>query len=395
MNLFGNKKGKKSLVAVFDISSASVGGLLFKKKKNFAPEIITSIRYPVNLSNKKNFSETWKAVQVAFNFVSDHLKKTHPRTPHSALCVFSSPWYVSQTKIIKVKREKDFEIKKELINELIEDEMRAFKAEWGNGDQNQKNKNIFIEHSPIKTVLNGYNVKTPINKKTHNLELYVYLSLISSSLKEKIRDEILNHIHPSKIKFNTFPYVFLNTLQGLINTKKGALFVDMSGEITDVFVVRNNIIEEINSFSKGENFFIRRIASAFNLDFNEAKFKFLQYQRGALEKNYSQKVSEIIEIAVDEWGTSLKELLTKTARDKFLPQNLYLCGRKEAVSLKEITTHISGENFAKFTIFNQPFNIRFLLPESLRNHFDFPKGFSGTKDIFLLISALFANKFLK
>ncbi len=395
MNLFGEKKRKQSLVAIFDIASASVGGLLFKKQKGFAPQIMTSIRQPANIPSKKNFAETWKAIHVAFDSVTKYLKKNSPETPSVAFCVFSSPWYVSQTKIIKVKREKKFEIEKELISELIKDEMRTFKTEWSSGNQTQKKENTFIESVPIKTVLNGYTVKNPLGKKVNDLELYAYLSLISTSLKEKIKDEILTDIHPSRIGFNTFPYVFLNVLRGLVNTKEGAMFIDISGEITDVFIIRNNIIQEINSFSKGENFFIRRIASAFNLNFNEAKFKFLQYQRKELEKTYSEKISAILKPATNEWGNDLKELLNQIAKDQLLPQNLYLCGRKRAVSLKEIATQISGESFAKFTTFNQPFNVKFLLPESLKHHFDFPKGFSGTKDIFLLISALFADKFLK
>ena len=44
--------------------------------------------------------------------------------------------------------------------------------------------------------------------------------------------------------------------------------------------------------------------------------------------------------------------------------------------------------------FGKQFDARLLLPESLKYHFQLPKGFAGNKDIFMLISSLYANKFL-
>ena len=135
----------------------------------------------------------------------------------------------------------------------------------------------------------------------------------------------------------------------------------------------------------------KRLASIFNVNFGEASAIFSQYQRSELSKDYSKKVSMVLETAGKEWGQYLKKLLNEVARDKPLPQNIYFCG--PAASFKEIQSQVSNEDFAKFTIFGKPFNVKFLSPDSLKHYFDFAKGFSGDKDIFLLISALFANKF--
>ncbi|MBU1178880.1 hypothetical protein KKB69_00875 [Patescibacteria group bacterium] len=385
--LFNKEKQKDSLVAVFDIGSASVGGLLFKKRENYLPEVVASTRQPVNFPSGKNFLRTWPVINKAFVFVANYFKKEYAHTPNSALCVFSSPWYISQARVIKIERDENFEVTENLISDLIQDEMKLFKKQW--------DKSSFFEYAPIKTVLNGYNVENPLGKKTHNLELYAYLSLAPAALKEKIEKEILNRIHPQNIYLHSFPFVLFKTLENIIDIKDGAIFLDIKGEITDVFVFRDNIIEEINSFPIGENFFIRKLADVFNLGFDEAGFRFLQYQRNELDKNYYEKTKFALTAAVNDWGAHLEKMFVEIAKDKFLPQNLYFCGSASTVFLKEIILKVSDKNFEKFTIFNKPFDAHLLLPDSLKHHFDFAKGFSANKDIFLLTSALFANKFLR
>ncbi|MFC1757045.1 hypothetical protein ACFLZC_02745 [Patescibacteria group bacterium] len=389
------KESKSSLIAVFDIGSASIGGILFKKRKNFAPEIIASIRKSVHFSKKKKFSEMWHSTHNAFVEVSKYLQKNSKESPEQALCVFSSPWYTAQTKITKVVRDENFKVDEDLVKEIIQDNVEEFKREWGAKKHDKEEANVSLESAYTKALLNGYEVRDFFGKSAHNLELYTYLSLSMGFLKEKVQKEILGYIHSDKIYLHSFPFVLFNVLKNTIDTKEGALFIDISGEITDVLLIRNNIIEEVNSIPKGENFFIRRFASAFNIEPEDARARLQQYQRGELAKPYVQKAQIVIETAADEWGKHLVGLFGDISKDKFLPQNLYFSGPAMMVGLKEIKKQVSENDFAKFTIFNKPFNIRYLLPDSLKHHFDFKKGFSDNKDIFLLISVLFANNFLK
>lgn len=395
MGIFSSeeKKSGNNCIAVFDIGSASVGGLLLQQEKDKAPQVISSVRKTVDFSKERTSSRTWQIMHDAFVSVSNNLKKSYTKTPDVALCVFSSPWYVSQTRIVRVKRDEPFKITEDFVEKIIENEKEEFKKMWCGTVWKEENASTFFEYSPIRTILNGYEVNNPYGKSVSSMELYAYLSLGVDFIEENIKRDILDYIKPHNVYFHSFPFVLFNVLKYISDTKSGFLFVDMSGEITDVFYVKNNTIEEINSFPKGENFFARRLASALNIDLVEARGTFSQYIKKELQEEYSKKAGDVLQKAGKEWGDELKNLLSKIAKEKYLPQKLYFCG--ETSTLKEINSQVLGDDFSKFTIFGKPFDVQFLHPGSLKYHFDFKKGFSENKDIFLLISSLYANEFIK
>jgi cell division ATPase FtsA len=349
------------------------------------------LRQPTDFSKEMSPARLSQSIYKNLVSVTSQIKKRSAQKPDLALLVFSSPWYISQTKIVTVRRNQPFKIERELFKKLIKDEAQIFKRKW-RGVFLKKEHASFIEQAPIKTVLNGYTIKNPFGKSANKLNLYVYLSLCPKAIKENIKEAVSDCLNINSIYTHTFPFVLLNVLKHLINTKEGALFIDISGEITDVFIIRDNVIEEVNSFPKGENFLIRRLASAFNLNVDGARARLQQYRRGELDNNYAKKIKEVLSMAGEEWGKYSKQMLSEIAQDKYLPQNLYFCG--PTALLKEISEQVLSENFAQFTMFGRPFNTQFLMPDSLKYHFDFKKGFSDNKDIFLLISSLFAANFL-
>ncbi len=395
MNIFslGDKKSKKKSIAVFDIGSASIGGLLLKQEKGKQPEIFHSLRKPVDFSKEMTSSKTWQKMHDAFISISEELKKNFEKSPDMALCVFSSPWYVSQTRVVRVRRDKPFKVTEKFIDNIMESEKESFEKMWKGTVWKEENASIFFERAVIKTALNGYDVADPFGKDTLSMEMHAYFSLGVDFIEENIKRDILNHIKPHNIKMGSFPFVLFSVLKHIADTKSGFLFTDISGEITDLFYIKNDIIEEVNSFPKGENFFVRRVASVLNSDLAEARSAVAQYRRNELGEKLSKRVGDTLKKAGEEWGREMKDLLNKIAKEKYLPQKFYFCG--ETARLEEISGQVRGEDFSKFTIFAKPFEVQFFQPESLKYHFDFKKGFSENKDIFLLISSLYANEYLK
>ncbi len=391
MAVFETEKKLKdgSLVAVFDIASASVGGLLLRHRKKGLPEILVSTRLSADFPSDASFAVIWRSLHKAFLSVTEYLKKSVPEKPEYAFCVFSSPWYIFKTKIIRVSRKNPFKVDENFLNQLIRDEADIFKRRWQESALGEKGEAVFIEQEPVKTTLNGYLIKSPLGKTAHRMELTVYFSMGLSVMEQKIKEDILRFIKPQMIFFSTFPFVAFKILKHVINTREGLILTDITRELTDVFLIRDNIPEEVNSFNKGENFLARRLASVFNMEFSEAKSLLSQYERGDLEPGYSFRVGETMEAASGEWFNHLRKMLMSMAEERLLPQNFYFCG--PAGSLKEISQRVLNEELAKYTVLNKPFNVGFLLPESFRHHFDFPKGFSNSKDILLLTSALYAS----
>ena len=389
--MLGREKKQKGTIAVLDIASGSVGGILFTRNPSGLPKILASIRQTTDFSKRLKVKNLQKNMRNAISEVIAYLKTAREEKPELLLCVFSSPWFKAQTRILKIERQKSFSIEQKLINALIEEEKQTVAGRWEIFGLDKQNPE-FVEEEVIKTVLNGYEIENIFGKKVKKIELNLFLSLAQKEILEEVKDAASDYISPSKIKFHTFPFVLFNVLKNIINTFEGAMFIDISGEITDLFIIRNNIIEEIDYFTKGENFFVNKLSESMNTNKNEARAKLKQYERDELTKESKDKIRKILLAASEKWSDLLRGLFKDITADKYLPQTLYFCG--PAGRLKELAEQGVSENFSKFTSFGQPLNVRLFSPKSLKYHFEFAKGFADNQDIFLLISSLFANHFL-
>ncbi len=397
---------KDKTIAIFDIASSSIGALLLQKQTKGKPTILSSKREQISFPKEKNFSASWPFVERSIVSLFSFLEKSSPnKNIDMAMCVFSAPWYIAQTRITKTIREKNFKINESFMEELIDDEAHRFGLEWGSKIPHEKEKeeDVFIEKTPLKANLNGYEVNNFLNKEVGSLEMFSYFSLSQGSLKEKIKEQALPQIHEGSVFFHSFPFVVFKILSGVANMKEGAVVVDISGEITDIFIMRNGIIEEVNSFPKGENFFIDSIAKTFGKSLVDARSLFLKYQRKDLKDDVFKKVDLVVSKALDEWQKSLGGLLIEIAKDRFLPQNLFLCElsspmfseKKMPTLLKKLEKRIESPDFANLTIFKKHFAIKLLSPYSLGGYFDNKSKGLSESDFSLLLSALFANKYLK
>ncbi|HDO23682.1 MAG TPA: hypothetical protein ENG99_00500, partial [bacterium] len=130
MSTLGFNKKKEEVIAVFDVGSASVGGMIIKTCPESKPEVITNARIPIDFLLDVNFEAFWRCARNSLKKVIAELLKDSPRGVDKIFCTFSSPWFISQTRIIKVKREKSFEITDDFLKKLIDNEIKIFESQW-------------------------------------------------------------------------------------------------------------------------------------------------------------------------------------------------------------------------------------------------------------------------
>ncbi len=380
------------MVAAFDITSSSVGGILAQHNPEKSPEIITSSRFETEFFPDFNFQKFQRSIFKTFDRTAAYLKKKMPegrRKPDAVLVAFSSPWYASKTKLVRLKKPEEFEVSENFISKIIDEETKSFKEEWqkkqNTGSRSAESDELdILESKNMKVSLNGYPVKRFAGKKALSLEFYLYMSMGIKAIKEKVKETISRHFGEGiKTQFHTSPFVFFNVLKNVIDLEKGALIIDVGGEITDVVLIRNGVLEEAISFSKGENFLIRRIASVFRVSPEEASSLLGQYTRGDLHSASKEKMRNIIELAGKEWCQFFKNSLG-SPEFSFLPSQIFFIGRGAAAVLKDF---VNCEG-------NQIFSSQLILPEAFKKHFYFARGFGEEKDILLMIHSLFADNFL-
>ena len=297
------------------------------------------------------------------------------------MCVFSSPWFSSKTKIITVTREKPFEVKKDFFSQLIEEEEKNFIV-------GKKENSLFIEHEVIKTELNGYYVKNPAGKTARSVKSYIYLSAGVEKAMELAEKEIEKVFIHTPLKFATSSLVVFKVLSDIIKSRDGFLIIDIGGETTEINLIRNNALEQSVSFSKGNNFLFRKVSVALNTFLREASSIVKAYASGHRTLESSDKIAAAIKDSAGEWRDYLKNSLVEMTQESLLPQNIFIIGDDPVCRF--FSSCLENSDFSEFTILRKPFIAQKINPEWLTRYFN-PS--SPNKDILLMIEAVYANKF--
>lgn len=367
--------------------------------------ILAVPKSPVNFLFDVSLDASLRCTADALRLTAKKMKSLYSGQIDEVLCVFSSPWFSSKTKIITLTRGKPFEIKKDFFSNLIEEEEKSFNppkiGEAGRKEENSR----FIEHEIIKSELNGYSVKSPIGKIAQSVKSYVYLSAGVERAMEMAEKEIAKVFIHTPLRFATSSLVVFKVLSDIINNKEGFLIIDIGGEITEINLIRNNALEQSASFSKGTNFLFRKAAIAMNTFLKEAISTVKVYSRGHRTLESSDKIAAAIKDSVGEWKDSLKNSLSIMAQENLLPQNVFVIGDDPVCRF--FSSCFENSDLSEFTILRKPFIAQKVNPEWLTRYFNPVSSMTQSsqnlkkcetsdyqhKDIMLMIEAVYVNKF--
>ncbi len=364
-------KKKTENVLIFDIGSASVGGTVVVLNQYEKPNIVFSTRSQIVFQEELNFDHfVHSMLSILFN-VSMQLRSGGIPNIHGkinrVLCVLSSPWYVSQTKVFTVKKEKSFRVTEKLIENLLTDaeDMHRKDAVQVEGDP------LFIEKSVIQFKVNGYSVTDAVGSDTTNLEVTILSTIISTDVYEKVKMMINKVFNVDDFVFRSFTKASYAVIRDLFWKEKNFLLADISGETTSVSVVHDAVLRNSSSFPLGHNYFKRSVQSS----------------------NATEKHDTIPIISYEtnkEWSASFKQALIEISKGTPLPSMLFLTGGSEYVAIvKEL---IDSTDFSEILFVQSPFNVSILNSRQLRPCCTFDSEVKS--DAFLTLATIYMNRYL-
>ncbi|MEW5907613.1 MAG: hypothetical protein AB1643_00295 [Patescibacteria group bacterium] len=391
MGLFRKNKSKKELIAIIDISSASVGGMLLEKSQG-SREIISSARYPINFLFDIDFQAHWRSTTTSINRVLSELTKNYQKRPDKILCVFSLLWGVSQTRIIKVRKEQSFKVKKNFLDKLINDEVKIFKSQWQNKTPSLKESSELIESEAMKVALNGYFLQDPDDKHAKTIDMYVYMSLILKEVRDKTRELLSRYLGETTVYFHTLPYVIFIFLRDELNISDRFMFLEIGGETSELSTIKDGILEETISFPKGRNFLIRKIATELKTFIDDAESNLKSFREKHISNHLSAGIEKIIDDNKKNWYEYFYRIFSDLSQDCPLPRDIFVLGDKTITP--EIIDFLKDDSFSKFTTLGKPLEVKEISAEDLSHYFKFRGSFDKDKDLFLMIESFFADRFL-
>ncbi|MEI7709564.1 MAG: hypothetical protein WCI76_02515 [bacterium] len=391
MGIFSHNKEKGKLVLVFYIGSSSVGGALFLTQKSGIPKIIFSVREPISLEKDIEAGRFFTLTIQALNLVVSTIHKSGLGAPSEIYCVLSSLWYVSQTRIVKLEKNTPFIFNAKFADELMNKEKALFVEEYATKYANSGIKTRIIELKNIKTMMNGYETTNPLNQKALDLEMSLFISMSEEETLKKIEETIGLHFHPRGIKFFTFTFASFAVVRDMHLKNEDFLLVNIGGEVTDISMVKKNILSESVSFSLGVNFMIREVAAHSSCSLSEAKSCISLLKDDHATSAVTTKIAPIINKIKMDWLTRFQASLANLSNDISVPSTIYLSVDKElATFFEEI---IRNEQFNQYTLTESKFEIIYLSTEMFHGMAVFEENV--VRDLFLIMDAIYVNRFLK
>ena len=324
MGLFSSKKEK--LVAIFDIGSGSVGGMLVSIPKDgkSLPTIIKSTRTDIVTRKELDFNLFLKDMILALGFATRALYQSKLGAPDEIVCVLASPWYISETRLIKTSKERSFIFTKKMIDELIQKEITSldilYKGKYGDVESAPE----VIEHPILGISLNGYSVNDPIGKRTRSIEMNMVISLSPKSCLDQIKETLSKTFHHTPVSFSSFIVSAYIAVRDRYMNHEAYLLLDIGGEVTDVAIISKGVLRDSLSFPYGRKSLLRDISNKLKIELRDATEIFSLFNKGVISSKEEIKLKPVLEIIGKSWGDSFRESINTLPRTLTLPNAIFL-----------------------------------------------------------------------
>lgn len=390
MGIFSGLKAKEELMLVFNVGSSSVGGALFVAQKSGIPKIIFSVCEPIALEKKVDIDRFLFLTAQSLEIAANKIYKAGLGAPSKIFCVLSSPWYISQTRTINLKKNTSFVFTSKLADDLIKKEVNSFEEEHLIKKINAGEGVRTIELKNIKTMLNGYETSMPLNQKAKELEITIFVSVSRGKVLKSIEDTIGKFFHFKRIQFSSFAMASFTIVRDLYAHQENFLLIDIGGEVTDICMVKKSMLRESISFPLGRNFFTRGVAAGFNCTLDEASSLISLFKDGHAEESTNKKLAPVINQLRKDWLKQFQESLANLSNDISIPAAIYMATYKDLADFFSET--IKNEQFNQYTLTESKFEVTFLSAELLHDIAVFEN--ETIRESFLIIDSIYINRFL-
>lgn len=353
------KNQKETLL--IDIGSAAVSGALLDTHKNGLPQIGAVSRVPIGSGTKA----TREALEPKMFEALKKLLEQYKTHKGVVRVVLGSPWHNARIRVVSSHSKKAKVVTEKTIEKTVEKYQDEKPPASGNVD---------LEAVAVQVMVNGYNtaVKHPV--RGTSLKINLYESEISSGLYKKITDTFGSVLPHNRISFSTFPMVALASLRQ-ITDEESFVFVDVSGELTDVGVVYEDGLHYLASFPTGYLSIARDVGGD---SVGDASSRLSLMIRNELSVDEEAIINQQFQKSFATWITSFEEVVKNASEKIPVPHSVFVMSGKEP--LRWIKKGFDEQNTLNM-------KARPVEASSVQRHVALGEG--GSFDVFLALSALF------
>ncbi len=383
---------KARAIAVFDISSSSVGGahaLIDASGSAAAVTFLVQERRDSGLDEELNIERFVEDSAKALEVVIDQVRTADVHHPEYIQVVLSSPWYTSLTRTITYTKTTVFTCTKRLADSLIEKEIAFLLKDpaiagtaFGDGFK-------VAEQQLSNILLNGYESNDPYGKKAQTLELTLMVTLIPDIVAERFTSILRRSYGDRTINVTTGVHAAFVSLRDNGGIESPCVIIDVGEEVTDVAVVKNNGLQSQHSFPIG-TYELYRALGAVTKSTAQARALVEGYRLKKLTPSNVRIVEKALQAFSQKWIEGCRAVVEAVHDGMRMPSQYYISAdqRFEAI----FPALISADAFLRHGTVSQSINATFITAAQLSA--GIKTASADLPDASLAIGALFSERLL-
>jgi hypothetical protein len=301
---FGGRDKSKKII-LFDFRSSSVAASIITIDEEISlPKILFTRREHYYFSEAPQAEEFIMRAHIALKKLIteiNHFKIKDPdveNTISEVRILYGAPWYTPNFIDIHHEQDKDFIFTSELLAKIIKNTDKKLEI---NPDTE------IIEKNLSSILINGYETIDPFKKKTKDVKLSVYLSYVATETKYEIERIIKNGLHTDNIYSHSHTAVLHSFLKSNFHTVNNYVLLDVSGEMTEITIVRNSFFKKHITVPAGSHIFSRKLAEISGYDLHTAWSHLNIFLEQKNEPKIKKKIENIFEDIKDHYLQSIKK----------------------------------------------------------------------------------------
>ncbi len=337
MSFFSSKK-ESDVVLVFDIGSGSVGGAIVFASRTHSPTILYTFRSDIPFQEEATGARllslmlrSLSQVVMAITHEGFDLAGFKDHRPHIREVVVSlgAPWVISKTSVLTLRNEKPIPITEKVFSELL----KHSESETRPAESELPKERLLLEQRLIKSVLNGYGMDAPYGKEALTAEFSVFKSFSVPAVTGKIEDTVRQLVHTDHLTFHAFALLGFLAIKSLSIAEDNFMFVDVSGEQTELALVKGGALLETLTFPFGKNRLVRTLKrhTAVPLGGIAALAKLTVEGKGT--GRLFERSEKVLQEAMYEWQKEFSKTLSNYLRELFLPRLIFLTADDDVTPL--------------------------------------------------------------
>lgn len=389
-SLFTSKDTRaQKTICVLDIGSGSVGIAIVLLKEDAKPIIIQSLRKEIPTTKKKGFKGFMDALMATIEMVISEVDRDSLNAITSTTCFFSSPWFASETHTLEKHYESPTVVEKKNIEKLIAQKADSFFEHAKDTYKEFLSDSVeLFEVENIQVKLNGYKTLHPFGQKATDIQIEMFLSVCSETIKKRLTKVLKEKAGIKKYTLHSFSLALFVMVRDMYIEDRNFTYIDVSGEMTDIGIVRDEIVKTTSMFPVGRNTFWDMFTDSFKTTRAEAISLYRMYLNKELTPAKQKKVHAVLEKVRTQWVKEFVSAIDRVEINNAIPNTVYLTADPDMgywiadiIATESSFKNIFGEYSPKVVVLDSSL---------LAKYCEF--GLDVRSDSFLILEAMYEQK---